>query len=80
MSNVLKFLTTSEGVRFSLCSKQLYTNCSKVEYLRVRRREVLAAMTADQSKAKKLEKKKKIKQANVKKESKKDAFARGGNS
>jgi hypothetical protein len=58
----------------------MHAQCLKTEIFRLRRREGMAAYVVEQSKAKKQEKKKKAKQANVKKDSKKDAFARGGNS
>eukprot|EP01038_Epipyxis_sp_PR26KG_P015131 gene15131-20369_t len=44
-----------------------------------KRRELLSMIIHEKQKAKKIDKKKKIKQANVKKVDKKDGFARGGN-
>jgi hypothetical protein len=80
LSKLVLFLTPDETLRLAQGSKTLYQQSIKVELVRLRRKEGLSAYMSDVSKLKKSEKKKKIKQANVKKESKKDGFARGGNS
>ena len=79
MNVVLQYLSDREMIRFSMVSKQLRSICIKDSNFRLRRKEALASIAHELSKAKNLEKKKKIKQANVKKMTKKDAFARGGN-
>jgi hypothetical protein len=60
------------------CSKGVKLCVLRDEGFRVRRREALSLVTRDLSKRKKDEKRKKVKNANVKKVDKKDAFARGG--
>jgi hypothetical protein len=80
VSNIMLFLDATEAAAIAMTNKQIYQHCLKTELFRLRRREGQAAYLAGQSKAKKQEKKKKAKQANAKKESKKDGFARGGNS
>lgn len=79
-SNLIPFLNMSDLVRVATASKALLQQSNKVDLYRLLRKECLTSLTVERSKAKKIEKKKKIKQANVKKASKKDAFARGGNS
>jgi hypothetical protein len=80
MVRLLPFLQNDEVVRLVTCNKQMLHHGLKIEYVRARRREGLAIYASQQSKAKKSEKRKKIKNANVKNDSKKDGFARGGNS
>ena len=60
------------------CSKGVKLCVLRDEGFRVRRREALSLLTRDLSKRKKDEKRKKAKNANVKKVDKKDGFARGG--
>lgn len=60
------------------CSKGVKLCVLRDEGFRVRRRETLSLITRDLRKRKKDEKRKKVKNANVKKVDKKDGFARGG--
>lgn len=76
---IFLFLTGAEAGRFAITNKQVYHHCQRTDLFRLRRREGMAVYTAEHSRLKKLDKKKKAKQANTKKESKKDGFARGGN-
>ncbi|KAJ1391296.1 hypothetical protein B484DRAFT_459504 [Ochromonadaceae sp. CCMP2298] len=80
MVGLLPFLTNEEVVRLVMTNKHMLHHGLKIEWVRARQREGLALFSSQQSKAKKSEKKKKIKNANVKRDSKKDGFARGGNS
>ena len=80
VSHIILFLSPNEAGRLALTNKTLYHQCLKTEIYRLRKREGHAAFIAHHSKEKKMEKKKKVKQANTKKDSKKDGFARGGNS
>lgn len=79
MHSMVPFLSIQEMMYFSLTCKALKSLCNKDMQFRIRRKEAFAMVSHEYSKAKKNEKKKKIKQANVKKMTKKDAFARGGN-
>ena len=79
MHFMVPFLSIQEMMYFSLTCKALKSLCNKDMQFRIRRKEGFAMVSHEYSKAKKNEKKKKIKQANVKKMTKKDAFARGGN-
>ena len=79
MHSMVPFLTVQEMIYFSISCKAFRSLCNKDAQFRIRRKEGFAMVSHDYSKAKKNEKKKKIKQANVKKMTKKDAFARGGN-
>lgn len=79
-SHIVPYLSTPEVRNVAIASKGMHQHCQRVEVFKLRRREALTQIAANQSRVKKTEKKKKAKQANVKKESKKDGFARGGNS
>lgn len=79
-SHLVPYLSTLEVRNVAITSKAMYSHCQRVDVYKMRRREALTQIAADLSRVKKTEKKKKAKQANVKKESKKDGFARGGNS
>jgi len=79
-SHLVPYLSTLEVRNIAITNKGMYNHCQRVDVYKMRRREALTQIAADLSRVKKTEKKKKAKQANVKKESKKDGFARGGNS
>jgi hypothetical protein len=80
ITSIMLQLNAQDAGKLALANKAMHAQSLKTEIFRLRRREGMAAYVVEQSKAKKQEKKKKAKQANVKKDSKKDAFARGGNS
>jgi len=79
-SHLVPFLSTLEMRNIAITNKRMSIHCQRVDVYKLRRREALTQIAAEASKIKKMEQKKKLKQANVKKESKKDGFARGGNS
>jgi len=79
LSRILPFLSDIDMVYFACATKTLRTICNRDDGFRLRKKEAFAAVAHVYSKVKKNERKKKIKQANVKKMSKKDGFARGGN-
>lgn len=79
-STIFSHLVPLEVRNTAITNKRMYIYCQRVDVYKLRRREALTQIAAEASRVKKTEKKKKLKQANVKKESKKDGFARGGNS
>lgn len=79
LTRIVPFLTDAEMINLAISSKVLKTICYKDNTFRARRKEAYCAVASLISKEKKHEKKKKVKQANVKKQAKKDGFARGGN-
>eukprot|EP01032_Pedospumella_encystans_P013732 gene13732-15795_t len=79
-SHLVPYLSTLEMRNIAITNKRMSIHCQRVDVYKLRRREALTQIAAEASKVKKMEQKKKLKQANVKKESKKDGFARGGNS
>jgi hypothetical protein len=78
LSLIFQYCPLAEICSLSICSKQLHHLIRKDSSLRSRRKEYLQSITPLLIKQKKEEKKKKIKSSHVKKQDKKDAFARGG--
>lgn len=75
------FLIDSDMIMFSNINRNIQKYCIKNDLIRNRKKEIYSNYFKEQNKRKKIEEKKKIKQANIsKKNNKKDGFARGGNS
>lgn len=75
-----EILSEKDCIQLHQCSKCLRKLLLQDSTFRVRKKEAFARVASEVSKAKKQEKKKRAKQANVKVSGKKDGFARGGNS
>lgn len=79
LSWIFQYCPLMEICSLSICSKQLHHLIRKDSSIRSRRKEYLQSITPLLMKQKKEEKKKKLKNSHVKKQDKKDGFARGGN-
>jgi hypothetical protein len=78
LSLVFQYCSLAEICSLSICSKQIHQSIRKDYSIRSRKKEYLQSLTPLLMKQKKEEKKKKLKSSHVKKQDKKDGFARGG--